>query len=150
MWWLPLRSERRQKLQLDRFQKFLLAQNNKKYDPVQAIQSGLSKLHDLPVIGRFTRSREDLDRLFCSELAAAALKQAQERVRVAQANLAKVKAGAKTGEIEAQKAAIARIEAELSNDIAAQEATVARLEAELNNAQVEYQRYQKLYGDGAI
>ncbi|MDJ0573364.1 MAG: ABC exporter membrane fusion protein [Pleurocapsa sp. MO_192.B19] len=81
--------------------------------------------------------------------AAADLKQAEERVRVAQANLAQVKAGAKTGEIEAQKAALARIEAERSNDIAAQEATVARLEAELKNAQVEYQRYQKLYAEGA-
>lgn len=74
MWWLPLRSERRQNLQLDRFQKFLLAQDKKGYDPIQAINSGLSKLHGLPVIGRFTRSRENLDRLFCSELAAAALK----------------------------------------------------------------------------
>ncbi len=82
--------------------------------------------------------------------AAAALKQAEERVRVAQANLAQVKAGARTGEIEAQKATIARIEAERRNGIAAQEATVARLEAELKNAQVEYQRYQKLYTEGAI
>ena len=80
----------------------------------------------------------------------AALKQAEEQVRVAQANLAQVKAGAKTGEIEAQKAAIARISAERRNDIAAQEATVARLLAELKNAQVEYQRYQKLYAEGAI
>ena len=82
--------------------------------------------------------------------AAAELQQAKERVRVAQANLAQVKAGAKTGEIAAQKAAIARIEAERSNNIAAQEATVARWEAELQNAQVEYQRHQKLYADGAI
>ena len=80
----------------------------------------------------------------------AALKQAEEQVRVAQANLAQVKAGAKTGEIEAQKAALARIKAERSNNIAAQEATVARLEAALKNSQVEYQRYQKLYADGAI
>ena len=80
----------------------------------------------------------------------AALKQAEERVRVAQANLAQVKAGAKRGEIEAQKAVIARIEAERSNDIAAQEAIVARLEAELKNAQVEDQRYQKLYAEGAL
>lgn len=82
--------------------------------------------------------------------ASAALKQAEERVRVAQANLALVKAGAKTGEIEAQKAAIARIQAERSNDLAAQKATVARLSAELKNAQIEYQRYEKLYQDGAI
>lgn len=74
MWWLPLRSERRQSLQVEKFQKFLLAQNKKKYDPIQAINSGLSKLHSIPGLGRLTRSRENLDRLFCSELAAAALK----------------------------------------------------------------------------
>ena len=38
----------------------------------------------------------------------AALDQAEEQVRVAEANLAKVKAGAKNGEIQAQKATIAR------------------------------------------
>jgi HlyD family secretion protein len=80
----------------------------------------------------------------------AALNQSQEQVRVAQANLALVKAGAKTGEIQAQEAAIARIEAERSNDIMAQTAMVERMQAELNNAQVEYQRYQTLYQDGAI
>lgn len=80
----------------------------------------------------------------------AALNQAKEQVRVAIANLAKVKAGAKTGEIEAQQAAIARIEAERSNDIAAQQATISRIQAEVNNARVEYRRYQQLYQDGAI
>ncbi|MGL5795639.1 MAG: ABC exporter membrane fusion protein [Waterburya sp.] len=80
----------------------------------------------------------------------AASNQAQEQVRVAEANLALVKAGAKTGEIQAQQAAIARIEAERSNDIMAQTAMVDRMQAELNNAQVEYQRYQNLYQDGAI
>jgi HlyD family secretion protein len=80
----------------------------------------------------------------------AALNQAQEQVRVAQANLDLVKAGAKTGEIQAQQAAIARIETERSNDIMAQTATVERMQAELNNARVEYQRYQILYRDGAI
>ena len=80
----------------------------------------------------------------------AALNQAQEQVRIAQANLALVKAGAKTGEIQAQQAAIARIQIERDNNIAAQTAMVARMQAELNNAQVEYQRYQTLYQDGAI
>jgi HlyD family secretion protein len=79
-----------------------------------------------------------------------ALNQSQEQVKVAQANLALVKAGAKTGEIQAQEAAIARIETERSNDIMAQTAMVERMQAELNNAQVEYQRYQNLYQDGAI
>ena len=80
----------------------------------------------------------------------AALNQAREQVKVAQANLDVVKAGAKTGEIRAQEAAIARIEAEGSNNIMAQTATVSRIRAELNNARVEYQRYEQLYKDGAI
>ena len=82
--------------------------------------------------------------------AEAFLKQAQEQVTVAQAKLAQIKAGAKTGEIEAQQAVIARIEAERSNNIIAWSATVSRLKAELSNAQVEYQRYQQLYNNGAI
>jgi HlyD family secretion protein len=80
----------------------------------------------------------------------AALQEAQSKVTVAQANLAKVKAGAQTGEIEAQQAAIARIQAERDNDIAAQQATVSRVEAELKNAQLEYRRYQQLYEQGAV
>lgn len=80
----------------------------------------------------------------------AALKQAETRVHVKQANLARIKAGAKTGELEAQQAAIARIEAERNNNISAQTAMVSRMEAELKNAQIEYQRYQQLYNQGAI
>ncbi|RMF25634.1 MAG: biotin/lipoyl-binding protein [Cyanobacteria bacterium J083] len=80
----------------------------------------------------------------------AALRQAEARVSIAQANLAKVKAGAKKGEIEAQKATIARIEAERRNEIAAQTALVAKMEAELKNAQREFQRYQQLYEQGAV
>lgn len=80
----------------------------------------------------------------------AALRQAEARVTVAEANLARVQAGAKRGEIEAQQAAIARIEAERSNDLTAQTAMVSRMEAELKNAQIEYQRYQQLYNDGAV
>ncbi|MEW6492212.1 MAG: ABC exporter membrane fusion protein [Cyanobacteriota bacterium] len=80
----------------------------------------------------------------------AALEQAKEQVTVAQARLEQVKAGAKTGEINAQKASIARIQAEQQGEITAQTATVARLEAELRNAQTEYQRYESLYQAGAI
>ena len=80
----------------------------------------------------------------------AALNQAQEQVSVAEANLNKVKAGAKTGEIQAQQAAIARFQTERANNIAAQQATVSRIKAELRNAQTEYRRYEQLYQDGAI
>ncbi|NJR23412.1 MAG: biotin/lipoyl-binding protein [Richelia sp. CSU_2_1] len=60
----------------------------------------------------------------------AALDRATDQVRVAEANLAKVKAGAKSGEIQAQKATIARLEADRSNEIAAQQAILARLEVD--------------------
>ena len=79
-----------------------------------------------------------------------AVTQAQEEVKVAQTKLAQVKAGAKSGEITAQKATIAQIQAENRTQIAAQKATIARLEAELNNAKSEYQRNQNLYQEGAI
>jgi HlyD family secretion protein len=80
----------------------------------------------------------------------AALQQALDKVQVAQAQLAQVKAGAKPGDIEAQKAAIARLESQLKGEVAAQQATIARLEAELENAQTENDRYQQLYQQGAI
>lgn len=60
----------------------------------------------------------------------AALNQAQEQVRVAQAKLATVKAGAKRGEIQAQKATISRLEAERETDIEAAQAVLNRLQAE--------------------
>lgn len=80
----------------------------------------------------------------------ASLKQAETQVKIAQASLAQVKAGAKAGDITAQEAAIANLEAELSGQIAAQEATSARLRHELHNAQAEHRRYQQLYKGGAI
>ncbi|MTJ48407.1 ABC exporter membrane fusion protein [Dolichospermum sp. UHCC 0259] len=98
----------------------------------------------------------------------AAYQEAQAAVKIAQVNLEKVQSGAKIGEIEAQKADIARIEAQKLGDESGQKQTVARLEAqwqgettaqqatinklqaELKNAQVELQRYQQLYQDGAI
>ncbi|QIR41390.1 ABC exporter membrane fusion protein [Tolypothrix sp. PCC 7910] len=80
----------------------------------------------------------------------AALKEAQEQVKVAQANLAKTQAGAKRGEILAQQAAIARLAAERKGNIAAQIATVEGLQAQVDNASVENSRYQQLYEQGAI
>ncbi|MBR8829742.1 MAG: hypothetical protein N5P05_001306 [Chroococcopsis gigantea SAG 12.99] len=97
-----------------------------------------------------------------------ALKQAQEEVRIAEAKLAQVRAGAKTGEIDAQQATVRKIQAQLQGDRASQGATISRLEAQLEgdraaqratinklnaeylNAQSEFDRYEKLYKDGAI
>lgn len=80
----------------------------------------------------------------------AALEKAKQDVRVAQANLAKVEAGAQTGEIDAQKATIARLEAELAGQKQTQQATVARIEALQRNAEVDLQRYEQLFQSGAI
>ncbi|MCC5665167.1 biotin/lipoyl-binding protein [Nostoc sp. CHAB 5784] len=97
-----------------------------------------------------------------------AVLQAQQQVRVAQAKLTQVQAGAKAGEIQAQQAsverlqaqsqgdktaqqeAIFRIEAQWQGDRIAQQATIKKLEAELKNAEAEYQRYQQLYSQGAV
>ncbi len=98
----------------------------------------------------------------------AAVEVAQQEVAIAQTNLELVQAGAKIGDINAQQAAIKRLEAELAGKTETQEATIARLtaqlnretevqtanlrrwQAELNNATAEFQRYHKLAEDGAI
>jgi HlyD family secretion protein len=79
-----------------------------------------------------------------------AVQQAQEQVRVSEAELAQVKAGAKLGEIQAQREQISRLEAELIGEIKTQDATIARLQAQVNNARSEYNRHQQLYREGAI
>ena len=118
--------------------------------------------------GEEVKARQVIAVLDNSDKLKAAYEKAKEAVAIAQANLAKVQAGAKTGEIEAQKAEIGRIkaqslgeeraqretvsrlEAQWEGDKATQRATVRRLEAELNNAQSEFRRYEKLYKNGAI
>jgi HlyD family secretion protein len=98
----------------------------------------------------------------------AALLQAKQRVDVAKTRLAQVKAGAKRGEIDAQQAtvnqlqterrtditaqqaAIGRLQAEQNTEITAQKATIKQLEAELKNAQLEDERHQFLFKQGAI
>jgi HlyD family secretion protein len=79
-----------------------------------------------------------------------ALVQSQKQVAVARSNLSVVKAGAKRGEIAAQQSEINRLKAQQQGEIQAQAATVARLQAELQNAQVEGQRYESLFQQGAV
>ena len=78
------------------------------------------------------------------------LAEAEEQVRVAQSRLAQVRAGARAGEIVAQEATIARLQAELDGEIATREAEITRRQAEVNNARAEYNRYRSLYQSGAI
>ena len=97
----------------------------------------------------------------------AALQQADEQVNVALAKLAQVKSGAKTGEIQAQRSEIARLNAERTGDYNTQRAVIGRLQADLDgvlntqkatrdrlqaefdNATLEADRYQTLYTAGA-
>jgi HlyD family secretion protein len=65
-----------------------------------------------------------------SEKLKAAQVKTQEAVKVSQANLAKVQAGAKTGEIDSQKAEIARIQAQSLGEERTQRESLARLEAQ--------------------
>jgi HlyD family secretion protein len=80
----------------------------------------------------------------------AALEQNRRKVYVAQTKLAQVKAGAKVGEINAQKAEIARSQAQLAEDVRGKRAAVARLEAQVRTTQTEFDRYEKLYQSGAV
>ncbi|MEQ8975793.1 MAG: ABC exporter membrane fusion protein [Coleofasciculus sp. C1-SOL-03] len=80
----------------------------------------------------------------------ASLQKAENQVRVAQAKLAQVKAGVKAGELQAQRAEIARLQADRAGSLAAQRAAVDRLQAEVQNARIEYERYESLYQQGAV
>lgn len=98
----------------------------------------------------------------------AALITAREAVKVARANLAIVTAGAKAGEIQAQRAEFNRSKAEfeqkqainkaaynslvkeLEGEKIEQEATIARLEAELRQASNDFRRYRILAEEGAF
>lgn len=79
-----------------------------------------------------------------------ALQEAQEQVKVAQAQLSQVEAGAKSGQIRAQSRVVDRQQVELQTETRAQEAAIARLEAELHNAELEARRYQVLFTEGAV
>lgn len=59
-----------------------------------------------------------------------ALLVAQKQVAMARAKLAQVQAGAKTGQIQAQKATVARLQAQSVGDKVGQQETIARLEAQ--------------------
>lgn len=79
-----------------------------------------------------------------------ALQQAKDKLQVAKDQLAQVKAGAKPADIKAQVAAVANLGSQYKGDVATQKATINQLQAQVDNAQVENNRYQKLYKEGAV
>jgi HlyD family secretion protein len=98
----------------------------------------------------------------------AAVELAHQEVKIAEADLAIIKAGAKKGAINAQSANLAVVQAELEGELIANEAEVSRLQAqlktetaekqatrdrlkaELRNASSEFKRYQQLAQTGVI
>jgi HlyD family secretion protein len=126
------------------------------------VEQLLVKRGDKVEIGQVIATLDSRPRL------AAAVQKAEAQVLVAEAKLRQVKAGAKQGEIEAQKARIKNLQAELAGQILTQEAKIERLKAELKgkkdakqaeierlranmvNAKTECKRYQVLYQDGAV
>lgn len=82
--------------------------------------------------GSTVRAGQPLAVMDTSDRLLAAAIQAEAEVREAQSRLTQVKAGAKSG------------------DIAAAEANVARLVAQVKNAERDYERYRALYQNGAI
>ncbi|NEO68371.1 ABC exporter membrane fusion protein [Moorena sp. SIO3H5] len=98
----------------------------------------------------------------------AALERAKTQVKIAQARLEQVQAGAKPGQINAQRARIENLQAELQGQTAAQQATIEgleadlkgktaaqqatieRLKAQLRHAKTECDRFERLHIDGAV
>jgi HlyD family secretion protein len=108
------------------------------------VEKLLVKQGDSVKVGQVIAVLDSYDRL------RVAVQAAEQQVKVAESNLAVVRAGAKQGEVNAQQSEIARLEAQRQGDFQAQVATVDRLQAELQNAQTESQRYESLYQQGAI
>jgi HlyD family secretion protein len=76
--------------------------------------------------------------------------QAKAQVEIVQAELARVSAGAKQSEIQAQEASILRLQADLRGSEASQSATISRWQSEVLTAEAELARFQQLYAQGAI
>jgi HlyD family secretion protein len=76
--------------------------------------------------------------------------QAKAQVEIAHAELARVRAGAKQSEIQAQEATIIRLQADLRGGDAAQSATISRWQSEVRTAETELARFQQLYAQGAV
>ena len=98
-----------------------------------AFRGGVSRIKELLVDeGDWVEAGQVVAILDEHDSRLADLAYAREQVKLANVRLEKVREGAQEGEISAQKA------------------TIARLEAELKNAEVEYSRYQSLHESGAI
>ncbi|MCZ2200819.1 ABC exporter membrane fusion protein [Cylindrospermopsis raciborskii] len=100
--------------------------------------------------GKEVQAGETLAYLENYERSKAAVKQAFNKLLIVKSRLAQVKAGAKVGDVNSQKAVVTRLYSQLEGEVTTQTATINRIQAEVENATKESNRYQKLYQDGAI
>ena len=109
------------------------------------------RLKELRVqVGDRVKSGEIIAVLDASDRFADEVAQAKAQVEIAQAELARVSAGAKQSEIQAQEATIVRLQADLRGGDAAQSAAISRWQSEVRTAEAELARFQQLYAQGAI
>jgi HlyD family secretion protein len=78
------------------------------------------------------------------------LTSAKAQVNVAQAKLAQVQAGVTSGEINAQKIEIFRLQQDLNDEVAIQKAIVTRQQTTVQDAESNYNRYLSLYKQQAV
>ena len=108
------------------------------------VEKILVKEGDMVKTGQVIAILDNSDRL------QAELTEAKAEVNIIKAKIAQIQAGAKPGEITAQKAIIDRLAAESQGDINTQKAALEKFQSELLNAEAENHRYQELYTAGAI
>lgn len=81
----------------------------------------------------------------------AELAEIHKNVAIYRAKLAQLEAGeAKAAEITAQRANIARLEAQAKTETLERQAQIADAQAELSNAETDYRRYNTLHQQGAV
>lgn len=76
IWLLPLSDEARAQFDWNAFREFVDQQNGKGYDRWQMLKLMNAPLFHVPLLGHALRNRENLKKLFCSELVTAALRSA--------------------------------------------------------------------------
>jgi hypothetical protein len=69
VWWIPMSAGARERLNVPALQSFLAAQEGKSFDVAQMLPAAIDLLD-----GGLTKAKEDLTKLFCAELVAAALR----------------------------------------------------------------------------
>lgn len=80
----------------------------------------------------------------------AALDKARQDVKVAEAELAQVAAGAQVAELQAATARIERLQAQRQGEQETNQAILERHQAEVDHARTEYNRYQQLFDEGVV